>query len=131
MTKYIYYLDINIATEFVYTLWKRIRKYGGCATGITQNVQELLCNEKASLMLSNSEFIIMLNQSATDRDQLATLLKMSEMEQAHITNVPCGEGVIRVRSSLLPFRNKFPKNTKLYRLMTTRFDDKNKMEEIS
>lgn len=73
----------------------------------------------------------MLNQSATDRDQLATLLKMSEMEQAHITNVPCGEGVIRVRSSLLPFRNKFPKNTKLYRLMTTRFDDKNKMEEIS
>ena len=56
---------------------------------------------------------------------------MSEMEQAHITNVPCGEGVIRVRSSLLPFRNKFPKNTKLYRLMTTRFDDKNKMEEIS
>ena len=118
-------------TEFVYTLWKRIRKYGGCATGITQNVQELLCNEKASLMLSNSEFIIMLNQSATDRDQLATLLKMSEMEQAHITNVPCGEGVIRVRSSLLPFRNKFPKNTKLYRLMTTRFDDKNKMEEIS
>ena len=82
-------------------------------------------------MLSNSEFIIMLNQSATDRDQLATLLKMSEMEQAHITNVPCGEGVIRVRSSLLPFRNKFPKNTKLYRLMTTRFEDKNKMEEIS
>ena len=73
----------------------------------------------------------MLNQSATDRDQLATLLKMSEMEQAHITNVPCGEGVMRVRSSLLPFRNKFPKNTKLYRLMTTRFDDKNKMEEIS
>ena len=73
----------------------------------------------------------MLNQSATDRDQLATLLKMSEMEQEHITNVPCGEGVIRVRSSLLPFRNKFPKNTKLYRLMTTRFDDKNKMEEIS
>ena len=82
-------------------------------------------------MLSNSEFIIMLNQSATDRDKLATLLKMSEMEQAHITNVPCGEGVIRVRSSLLPFRNKFPRNTELYRLMTTRFEDKNKMEEIS
>ena len=53
------------------------------------------------------------------------------MEQAHITNVPCGEGVIRVRSSLIPFSNKFPKNTKLYRLMTTRFEDKNKMEELN
>lgn len=118
-------------TEFVYTLWKRIRKYGGCATGITQNVQEILANEKASLMLSNSELIIMLNQSATDREQLASLLKISETEQTHINNVSSGEGLMKVRNSLIPFKNKFPKNTKLYRLMTTRFEDKNKMEEIN
>ena len=118
-------------TDFVYTLWKRIRKYGGCATGITQNVQEILANEKASLMLSNSELIIMLNQSATDREQLASLLKISETEQAHINNVSSGEGLMKVRNSLIPFKNKFPKNTKLYRLMTTRFEDKNKMEEIN
>ncbi len=54
-------------SEFIYKLWKRIRKYGGCATGITQNVEELLENDKARLMLANSELIIMLNQSATDR----------------------------------------------------------------
>ena len=117
-------------TDFVYTLWKRIRKYGGCATGITQNVQEILANEKASLMLSNSELIIMLNQSATDREQLASLLKISETEQAHINNVSSGEGLMKVRNSLIPFKNKFPKNTKLYRLMTTRFEDKNKIQEF-
>lgn len=82
-------------------------------------------------MLSNSELIIMLNQSATDREQLASLLKISETEQTHINNVSSGEGLMKVRNSLIPFKNKFPKNTKLYRLMTTRFEDKNKMEEIN
>lgn len=110
-------------SEFIYKLWKRIRKYGGCATGITQNVEELLENDKARLMLANSELIIMLNQSSTDRERLAKLLNISEMEMAYITNVGSGEGLIRVRNSLIPFRNKFPKDTELYRLMTTKFGE--------
>lgn len=113
-------------TEFIYKLWKRIRKYGGCATGITQNVEELLNAEKARLMLANSELIIMLNQSATDRERLAEILNISEMEKVHITNVGSGEGLISIRSSLIPFRNKFPKNTKLYKLMTTKFNETSK-----
>lgn len=110
-------------SEFIYKLWKRIRKYGGCATGITQNVEELLENDKARLMLANSELIIMLNQSSTDRERLAKLLNISEMEMEYITNVGSGEGLIRVRNSLIPFRNKFPKDTELYRLMTTKFEE--------
>ena len=110
-------------SRFIFELWKRIRKYGGCATGITQNVEELLLNEKARLMLANSELIIMLNQSATDRMELAKLLNISEMEMSYITNAVAGEGLIRVRNSLIPFKNKFPKDTQLYKLMTTKLEE--------
>lgn len=110
-------------SEFISKLWKRIRKYGGCATGITQNVEELLRNKEARLMLANSELIIMLNQASTDRDELANILKMSEMEMKHITNSNVGEGLIRVKDSKIPFRNKFPKDTELYKLMTTKLEE--------
>ena len=111
-------------SRFIYELWKRIRKYGGCATGITQNIEELLSNEKARLMLGNSELIILLNQSPTDRKELAELLKLSETEENYITNVGIGEGLIKVKNSIIPFKNKFPKDTKLYKLMTTKLSEK-------
>lgn len=110
-------------SRFIYELWKRIRKYGGCATGITQNIEELLSNEKARLMLGNSELIILLNQSPTDRKELAELLKLSETEENYITNVGIGEGLIKVKNSIIPFKNKFPKDTKLYKLMTTKLSE--------
>ena len=110
-------------SRFIYELWKRIRKYGGCATGITQNIEELLSNEKARLMLGNSELIILLNQSPTDRKELAELLKLSETEENYITTVGIGEGLIKVKNSIIPFKNKFPKDTKLYKLMTTKLSE--------
>ena len=110
-------------SRFIYELWKRIRKYGGCATGITQNIEELLSNEKARLMLGNSELIILLNQSPTDRKELAELLKLSETEENYITNIGIGEGLIKVKNSIIPFKNKFPKDTKLYKLMTTKLSE--------
>lgn len=110
-------------SRFIYELWKRIRKYGGCATGITQNIEELLSNEKARLMLGNSELIILLNQSPTDRKEIAELLKLSETEENYITNVGIGEGLIKVRNSIIHFKNKFPKDTKLYKLMTTKLNE--------
>lgn len=91
--------------------------------GITQNIQEILSKEKPSTMLSNSELIIMLNQSATDREKLAKFLSISEMEKVYITNVDIGEGLIRVRNSLVPFKNQFPKDTELYKLMTTKIEE--------
>ena len=71
-------------------------------------------------MLANSEFIIMLNQASTDRIELEKLLNISDLQMSFITNVGAGEGLIKVGSSLVPFVNKFPKNTELYRLMTTK-----------
>ena len=71
-------------------------------------------------MLANSEFIVMLNQASTDRLELAKLLSISELQMNYITNVVTGCGLIKIGSSLIPFVNKFPKNTKLYKLMTTK-----------
>lgn len=108
------------SVNFLFTLWKRVRKYGAFATGITQNVDDLLQSHTARTMLANSEFIVMLNQASTDREELARLLNISDLQLSYITNVEAGRGLIKVGSSLVPFENKFPKNTKLYRLMTTK-----------
>ena len=108
------------SANFLFTLWKRVRKYGAFATGITQNVEDLLQSHTARTMLANSEFIIMLNQASTDRAELAKLLNISDLQMSYITNVGAGEGLIKVGSALVPFSNRFPKNTELYKLMTTR-----------
>ena len=111
------------SANFFYKLWKRIRKYNGLITGMTQNVDELLRSDTACLMLANSEFLIMLNQSATDREELAKLLNISDTQLGYITNVPAGCGLIRCAGNLVPFTNSFPRNTQLYRLMTTKPDE--------
>ncbi len=108
------------SAQFLFKLWKRVRKYGAYCTGITQNVDDLLQSHTARTMLSNSEFILMLNQAATDRAELAKLLNISDLQLSYITNVDAGHGLIKVGSSLVPFANIFPKNTKLYELMSTK-----------
>ena len=108
------------SANFLFTLWKRVRKYGAYATGITQNVEDLLQSHTARTMLANSEFIIMLNQAYIDRLELGKLLNISDEQMSFITNVGAGEGLMRVGSANVPFVNRFPKNTELYKLMTTK-----------
>ena len=111
------------SANFFYKLWKRIRKYNGLITGLTQNVDELLRSDTARLMLANSEFLILLNQSATDREELAKLLHISDTQLGYITDVPAGCGLIRCGGQLVPFTNAFPNGTDLYKLMTTKPDE--------
>jgi len=108
------------SANFLFTLWKRVRKYGAFCTGITQNVDDMLQSHTARTMLANSEFIIMLNQASTDRIKLAELLNISELQMNYITNVDAGSGLIKVGSALVPFTDKSNKNTRLYKLMTTK-----------
>ena len=107
------------SAQFLFKLWKRVRKYGAYCTGMTQNVEDLLQSHTARTMLSNSEFIVMLNQAATDRIELAKLLNISSTQLSYITDVEAGHGLIKVGSSLVPFENRFPHNS-LYHLMTTK-----------
>lgn len=108
------------SANFLFTLWKRVRKYGAYATGITQNVEDLLQSHTAKTMLANSEFIVMLNQASTDRLELAKLLNISELQLSYITNVGAGEGLLKVGRNLVPFENHFPHDLELYKLMTTK-----------
>ena len=112
------------SAQFLFKLWKRVRKYGAFCTGITQDVEDLLQSHIARTMLSNSEFVIMLNQAATNREELARLLNISDTQLSYITNVDAGHGLLKIGSSLIPFENSFPRDTKLYHLMTTKLSDK-------
>ena len=110
------------SANFLFTLWKRMRKYQACGTGISQNIEDLLQSHTARTMLANSEFLIMLNQAATDREELARLLNISDNQLSYITNVDSGRGLIKCGSAIVPFVDHFPKN-KLYQMMTTKPSD--------
>ena len=110
------------SANFLFTLWKRVRKYGACCTGLTQNVDDLLQSHTARTMLANSEFLVMLNQAATDRAELARLLNISDNQLSYITNVDFGRGLVKCGSAIVPFMDNFPKN-RLYKLMTTKLSE--------
>ena len=107
------------SAEFLLKAWKRFRKYGGLLTGITQNIEDCLKNDTARGMLANSEFLLMLNQSPSDRIELAGLLNISETQMGYITNAPAGHGLIKVGGSIVPFANDFRTDTQLFKLMST------------
>ncbi|MGN0245313.1 MAG: VirB4-like conjugal transfer ATPase, CD1110 family [Lachnospiraceae bacterium] len=108
------------SANFLFTLWKRVRKHNAFATGITQNVDDLLQSHTARTMLANSEFLIILKQAGTDREELAKLLHISKPLIEYLANAKAGQGVLKVGGSFISFVNNFPKNTKLYKLITTK-----------
>ena len=111
------------SADFLLKAWKRFRKYGGLLTGITQNISDCLNNETASGMLANSEFLLMLNQSPSDRKDLSELLNISDTQMSYITNAGAGRGLIKVGGSIVPFVNDFPTDTELYKLMSTKLSE--------
>ena len=106
--------------NFFASAWRQFRKRNAFPTAITQNVEYLLDSVQASTMVSNSEFVVMLNQAAKDREKLAKLLNISNEQMSYVTNADAGCGLIRYGRALVPFINRFPKDTELYKLMTTR-----------
>ena len=111
------------SANFLFTLWKRVRKYGAFCTGITQNVDDLLQSHTARTMLANSEFLVMLNQASTDRAELARLLNISDNQLSYVTDVDAGHGLLKCGSAIVPFEDRFPRDTRLYKLMTTKLSD--------
>ena len=104
----------------LYKAWKRFRKYGGILTAATQNVQECLDSETARLMFANSEFLMLFNQAATDRQELSKLLHISDTQMNYVTDVEPGHGLLRVAGAVIPFDCTMPRDSELYKLMDTR-----------
>lgn len=115
------------SATFFASAWRQFRKRDAYPTGITQNVKYLLSSQQGTSMLSNSEFIVMLNQSPNDREDLAELLKISEEQMSYITNAQSGCGLIKYGASLVPFINKMPKDMYLYKLNSTKPSDYKEM----
>jgi len=116
-----FHLYLNgYAEQFLGEAWKRFRKYGAMATGITQNIEDVLRSPMARTMLANSEFLLLLNQAATDRAELAKLLNISDTQLSYITNAEAGHGLVKVGGNLVPVVNTWDKGTMLFELMSTR-----------
>ncbi|MGO3752035.1 MAG: VirB4-like conjugal transfer ATPase, CD1110 family [Peptoniphilaceae bacterium] len=104
-------------------IWKRFRKWGGMPTGITQNIKDLLSSTEIENIFENSDFIYMLNQATGDRQILAKQLNISPHQLSYVTNSNEGEGLLFYGNVIIPFIDKFPKDTALYQVMTTKPDE--------
>ena len=100
-------------------IWKRFRKWGGIPTGITQNVKDLLSSAEIENIFENSDYIYMLNQAQGDREILAKKLGISPQQLSYVTQSGAGEGLLFYGNTIIPFIDRFPKDTMLYKLMTT------------
>ncbi|MDL2327534.1 ATP-binding protein [Ruminococcaceae bacterium OttesenSCG-928-A11] len=114
------YFANNYSALFFNRAYKRYRKKNAWILSATQNISELLVSDMARLMLSNSEFLVLLNQSASDRQELAKLLNISDTQMSYITNSEAGSGLVKVQGALVPFVNRIPTGTDIYRLMSTK-----------
>lgn len=107
-------------------IWKRFRKWGGIPTGITQNVKDLLSSREIENIFENSDFIYMLNQAAGDREILAKTLNISPHQLSYVTHSNAGEGLIFYGNVIIPFVDKYPKDTTSYAIMTTKPEEQKK-----
>lgn len=112
-------LQNELSAHFLFTSWKRFRKYNAFATGITQNIEDCLSNSTAYAMLANSEFVCMLRQTK-DIDHVVELYGLSDIQRNYLLKARPGQGILKMGNALIPFVNDYPKNTKSYRLLTTK-----------
>lgn len=111
------------AAETFLRIYKRARKWGLSPTGITQNIEELLTNPAARLMLANSDFLLLMNQNPTDADALCDLLKLSDEQRGFFTGVQPGQGMAKSGTAFIPFDGRLDTGSLLYQLYTTKFED--------
>ena len=104
-------------------IWKRFRKWGGIPTGITQNVKDLLASREIENIFENSDFILMLNQAQGDRQILAKQLGISPHQLSYVTQANAGEGLLFYGNTIIPFVDRYPKDTETYRIMTTKLSE--------
>ncbi len=109
--------------NYTVEIWKRFRKWGGIPTGLTQNVKDFLGSPQIANIFENSDFIYLLNQAGGDREILAKQLNISPHQLSYVTNSNAGEGLIIFGNVIIPFIDRFPKDTKLYQMMTTKLEE--------
>lgn len=115
----------DFAVDYFDQMWSRSRKYGAVPTGITQNIERVIQNDKTRMMLANSDFLVLLGQSASDAAAVGEVVKLSDQQIGILRNAQPGEGLIVASGKIVPFVNVIPKDTHIYRMVTTKIDDLN------
>lgn len=134
---YVYVDEVHVmfktytSADYLNQLYKRGRKYGLIITSMTQNVSDLLMSDLARGMITNADFIMMLNQNNNELELLAPLLNISEKQRQFVMGAKAGDGLIFAEKVIVPFTDEFPQDTYLYKLMTTKFEDGVTREEIN
>ena len=116
-------LQKESSAAYIANIWKRARKWGGIPTAITQNVEDMLKTEDSRSIINTSSFLILLGQSPLNKEELSRLLNISREEQKYISTAKPGMGLIRIKEDIIPLQDDFPKNTELYKILTTKPDE--------
>lgn len=109
-----------MSADYLYSMWKRVRKYAGFMTGATQNVSDMLQSHTAQDMLGNSEFVVLLNQNQVDIPDLIDRVGITDEQISYIRNVESGHGLMKIGKALVPFENTLPTNSSIFKQMTTK-----------
>ena len=112
------------SASYVSTIWKRARKWKGIPCAITQNVEDMLKSSDARTIINNCAFTMLLGQAPMNKLQLSDLLGISPDEQKYISAMKPGMGLLRIHEDHIPFDDSFPRDTKLYSIMTTNPDER-------
>ena len=112
------------STDYLQQMWKKVRKQGGLCTGITQNIIDVLRSETATTMLSNSAFVLLLNQSNKDIEKITEALEISPEQLNYVIDLPSGTGLLRFGKKIVPFDNTVEKGSELYNLYNTNMNEK-------
>ena len=115
--------------EYCAEIWKRFRKWGGIPTGITQNMNDLLQTEKVQTILSTSQFIYIMKQTENDKVLLKEKLGLNPVELDYVFNAECGSGLLAFGNKKIPFMDRYPTDTKSYRIMSTKFGEKKEAKD--
>ena len=112
------------SADYISQIWKRARKWNGYPTAITQNVEDMLKSENARTVINNSSLVMLLSQSPLNRRQLSDMFGLSPTEEKYISSGKSGMGILSINNNIIPFNDDYPKHTKLYKIMSTKPDER-------
>ena len=114
----------RLTASYCVAIWKMLRKKGCVPSALTQNVKDFLASPEIENIFENSDFLVLLSQAQGDRQILAKQLGISPHQLSYVTHTNSGEGLLFFGNTTIPFVDRFPQNTELYAIMTTRPEDK-------
>ena len=104
--------------EHFLNVYARGRKFNAVCTAITQSPDTILKNEQARIALFNSPYLFMFNMQI--QTELHEQLELTQEQANYISSAQAGHGFLRINQTIIPFKDNFPPETQLYKVIDTR-----------